>query len=32
MINVFKEFENGHAFHCFLLYNVMLHQKERMEC
>lgn len=29
MINIFKQFENGHAFHCCLLYNVMLHQNER---
>lgn len=28
MINIFKQFEKGHAFHCFLLYNMMLHQNE----
>lgn len=29
MINIFKQFENGHAFHWCLLYSMMLHQNER---
>lgn len=28
MINVFKQFENGCAFHCCLVYKVVLHQNE----
>jgi len=29
VITIFKQFENGQAFRCFLLHNVMLHQEER---